>query len=44
MLDNLVKVSVGQTIPDMNLMLGFPQTTGLDQTTLFPLRKLPVSP
>jgi len=34
-LDNLVKGSAGQAIQNMNLMLGFPETTGLEQIALF---------
>ncbi len=35
-LDNLVKGSAGQAIQNMNLMLGFPETVGLEQIALFP--------
>lgn len=35
-LDNLVKGSAGQAIQNMNLTLGFPETTGLEQIALFP--------
>src|SRR3984893_11147384 len=35
-IDNLVKGSAGQAIQNMNLMLGFPETTGLEQIALFP--------
>jgi len=35
-LDNLVKGSAGQAMQNMNLMLGFPETTGLEQIALFP--------
>jgi N-acetyl-gamma-glutamyl-phosphate reductase len=35
-LDNLVKGSAGQAIQNMNLMLGLPETTGLEQLALFP--------
>jgi N-acetyl-gamma-glutamyl-phosphate reductase len=35
-LDNLVKGSAGQAIQNMNLMLGMPETTGLEQLALFP--------
>jgi N-acetyl-gamma-glutamyl-phosphate reductase len=35
-LDNLVKGSAGQAIQNMNLMLGFPETRGLEQIALFP--------
>ena len=35
-LDNLVKGSAGQAIQNMNLMLGYPETTGLEQIALFP--------
>ena len=35
-LDNLVKGASGQAVQNMNLVLGFPETTGLDQVALFP--------
>ena len=35
-LDNLVKGASGQAIQNMNLMMGWPETTGLDQVALFP--------
>lgn len=35
-LDNLVKGASGQAIQNANLMLGFPETTGIDQIALFP--------
>ena len=35
-LDNLAKGASGQAVQSMNLMLGFPETTGLDQVALFP--------
>jgi N-acetyl-gamma-glutamyl-phosphate reductase len=35
-LDNLVKGASGQAVQNMNLMLGFPETTGLTQVALFP--------
>jgi N-acetyl-gamma-glutamyl-phosphate reductase len=35
-LDNLVKGASGQAVQNMNLMLGFPETTGLEQLALFP--------
>jgi N-acetyl-gamma-glutamyl-phosphate reductase len=35
-IDNLVKGSAGQAIQNMNLMLGLPETTGLEQIALFP--------
>ena len=35
-LDNLVKGASGQAVQNMNLMLGLPETTGLDQMALFP--------
>ena len=35
-LDNLVKGASGQAIQNMNLMLGFPETMGLEQVALFP--------
>jgi N-acetyl-gamma-glutamyl-phosphate reductase len=35
-LDNLVKGASGQAIQNMNLMLGLPETMGLEQAPLFP--------
>ncbi len=35
-LDNLVKGASGQAVQNMNLMLGYPEATGLDQIALFP--------
>ncbi|TCT11456.1 N-acetyl-gamma-glutamyl-phosphate reductase [Tepidamorphus gemmatus] len=35
-LDNLVKGASGQAIQNMNLMLGLPETAGLEQLALFP--------
>src|SRR3984893_12414910 len=35
-LDNLVKGASGQAVQNMNLVLGFPETTGLEQIALFP--------
>ncbi len=35
-LDNLTKGASGQAVQNMNLMLGFPETMGLDQVALFP--------
>ncbi len=35
-LDNLVKGASGQAIQNMNVMLGLPETLGLDQQPLFP--------
>jgi N-acetyl-gamma-glutamyl-phosphate reductase len=35
-LDNLTKGASGQAIQSMNLMFGFPETTGLEQVALFP--------
>jgi N-acetyl-gamma-glutamyl-phosphate reductase len=35
-LDNLVKGASGQAVQSMNLMLGFPEATGLEQVALFP--------
>jgi N-acetyl-gamma-glutamyl-phosphate reductase len=35
-LDNLVKGASGQAVQNMNLLLGFPETTGLEQVALFP--------
>jgi N-acetyl-gamma-glutamyl-phosphate reductase len=35
-LDNLVKGAAGQAVQNMNLVLGFPEPTGLEQVALFP--------
>ncbi|MBI4286094.1 MAG: N-acetyl-gamma-glutamyl-phosphate reductase [Chloroflexi bacterium] len=35
-IDNLVKGAAGQAIQNMNIMLGFPETTGLDAVALYP--------
>lgn len=35
-LDNLVKGASGQAIQNMNLIMGWPETTGIDQVALFP--------
>ena len=35
-LDNLVKGAAGQAVQDMNLMLGFPETAGLDDLAVYP--------
>src|SRR5258708_17158078 len=35
-LDNLTKVASGQAVQNMNLILGFPETMGIDQVGLFP--------
>ena len=35
-LDNLTKGASGQAVQNMNLMLGFPETMGLEQVALFP--------
>jgi N-acetyl-gamma-glutamyl-phosphate reductase len=35
-LDNLVKGASGQAIQNMNLLLGYPENTGIDQVALFP--------
>ena len=35
-LDNLTKGAAGQAVQNMNLMLGFPETLGLEQVALFP--------
>jgi N-acetyl-gamma-glutamyl-phosphate reductase len=35
-LDNLVKGAAGQAVQNMNLLLGFAETAGLDQVALFP--------
>ncbi|MBN8955762.1 MAG: N-acetyl-gamma-glutamyl-phosphate reductase [Rhizobiales bacterium] len=35
-LDNLVKGASGQAVQNMNLLLGYPEATGLEQVALFP--------
>jgi N-acetyl-gamma-glutamyl-phosphate reductase len=35
-LDNLTKGAAGQAVQNMNVMLGFPETMGLEQVALFP--------
>ncbi len=35
-LDNLVKGASGQAIQNLNVMMGWPETTGVDQLALFP--------
>jgi N-acetyl-gamma-glutamyl-phosphate reductase len=35
-LDNLTKGASGQAVQNMNIMLGFPETLGLEQVALFP--------
>lgn len=35
-IDNLVKGASGQAVQDLNVMLGLPETTGLEQEPLFP--------
>ena len=35
-LDNLVKGAAGQAVQNMNLMMGWPEATGIDQIALFP--------
>jgi N-acetyl-gamma-glutamyl-phosphate reductase len=35
-IDNLIKGASGQALQNMNLMLGLPETMGLEQETLFP--------
>ena len=35
-LDNLVKGGAGQAVQSLNLMLGVPETTGLDAPGLWP--------
>jgi N-acetyl-gamma-glutamyl-phosphate reductase len=35
-LDNLTKGASGQAVQNMNVMLGYPETTGLEQVALFP--------
>jgi N-acetyl-gamma-glutamyl-phosphate reductase len=35
-LDNLAKGASGQAVQNMNVMLGLPETMGLEQVALFP--------
>jgi N-acetyl-gamma-glutamyl-phosphate reductase len=35
-LDNMTKGASGQAVQNMNLMLGFAETTGIDQPAMFP--------
>jgi N-acetyl-gamma-glutamyl-phosphate reductase len=35
-IDNLVKGASGQAVQNMNLMFGFPETTGIDQVAVVP--------
>ena len=35
-LDNLTKGASGQAVQNMNVMLGLPEATGVDQIALFP--------
>ena len=35
-LDNLVKGAAGQAVQNMNLMLGLPETSGLEGLAVFP--------
>jgi N-acetyl-gamma-glutamyl-phosphate reductase len=35
-IDNLVKGASGEAIQNMNIMLGYPETMGLDVVPLFP--------
>lgn len=35
-LDNLTKGASGQAVQNMNIMLGFPETVGIDQPAMFP--------
>jgi len=35
-LDNLTKGASGQAVQNMNLVLGFPETAGIDQPPMFP--------
>lgn len=35
-IDNLVKGAAGQAIQNMNVMLGFPETAGLDRPAVYP--------
>ncbi len=35
-LDNLTKGASGQAVQNMNIMLGFNESTGIDQPAMFP--------
>jgi N-acetyl-gamma-glutamyl-phosphate reductase len=35
-IDNLVKGAAGQAVQNMNIMFGFPESTGLEQLALLP--------
>ena len=35
-LDNLIKGAAGQAVQNMNLMLGIPETTGLEVVSIYP--------
>jgi len=35
-IDNLMKGAAGQAVQNMNLMLGFPETTGLEALAIYP--------
>lgn len=35
-IDNLVKGASGQALQNMNLVLGLPETTGIEQLPMFP--------
>ena len=35
-IDNLMKGGSGQAVQSMNLMLGFPETTGLESAAIYP--------
>ncbi|GAG00059.1 unnamed protein product, partial [marine sediment metagenome] len=35
-IDNLVKGAAGQAVQNMNLMLGLPETTGLEALAIYP--------
>jgi N-acetyl-gamma-glutamyl-phosphate reductase len=35
-IDNLVKGASGEAVQNMNIMLGYPETMGLDVLPLFP--------
>jgi len=35
-IDNLVKGASGEAVQNMNIMLGYPETMGLDVVPLFP--------
>ena len=35
-IDNLVKGAAGQAVQNMNIMLGFPETAGLEALAIYP--------